>query len=198
MGVGGIDSWGSRVDEQDCLHARNSRKFSFFITFPATRFPSQAKREKVPVNFQVQEKEISSKPEEPRVVVTSLSSSKSKAQSVDSKANEVTAAFLLRSPSQPKTEPKGTPLGEMDLPTQPMSPFEKLDSNQLSRRAKGEAIKTKTTTIQEPQKLQKDQKIKESKPLNVNSSTSSKTLKRSNHSRVSKNATSSPKDDSNS
>lgn len=34
MGVGGVDSWGARVHERDCLHAGNSRHLSFFMNFP--------------------------------------------------------------------------------------------------------------------------------------------------------------------
>lgn len=193
MGVGGIDSWGSPVNEQDCLHARNSRKFSFFITFPATRFPSKAKKEKIPASFQVQEEETSSALEiKANGMDTSLQ--ENTVRSVDSKANEATAAFLLRSPSQSKTVSKETPPVELDLPTHPMSPFEKFDSNQLSRRAKGEAIKTKTTTVQESQK---GQETKQKQPQSLNPSTPSKSLRRSNHSRVSKNASLSQKEDIN-
>lgn len=48
MGVGGIDSWGSRVDDKDMLHAGNSRKFSFFLSFPEDRFPAVSTEEHEP------------------------------------------------------------------------------------------------------------------------------------------------------
>lgn len=41
MGVGGVDSWGSRVDLRHRIHAGNSHRFSFFMTFPQDPFARQ-------------------------------------------------------------------------------------------------------------------------------------------------------------
>ncbi len=170
MGVGGINSWGAPIAPEDCLHGKNSRKFSFFITFPTTRFPSDAKKAAA-----IQPKE-SAKGEEPallfeepktslvettptpsvqRIKITATSYEESgiqspfvrsrlpkKTEEENRAANDATASFLLR-PSQKKTVQES----EVELPTHPMSPFERSDPMHPSLRAKGQPIQTKTTTL---------------------------------------------------